>query len=273
MDLVWSKRHRRVEEAQGPSRSPLALSGLVSIIVPCCGQLEFTRFCVPGILRNSPAPFELLFLDVGSVDGTAEYLVGLKAGATVAIEVVRTVTDLDIGAGCEEVLARAKGEYIVLLNNDTLVTDGWIKQLIALINLSPEIGLVGPLSNHASPPQLVEAIRYRISPRQGGRRVPPGIVPEESFDFAPLDAFAREWRDTNQGKWMEVERLDGFCLLVRRQVLTKIGAAESDFGAGLFDTELLCQKARRAGFKLAVCRDLFIHNFASRDFSIVRPPS
>ena len=52
--------------------------GLVSILVPCCGQLEYTRLCVPSVLRHSRPPFELIFLDIGSLDGTAEYLAGVR---------------------------------------------------------------------------------------------------------------------------------------------------------------------------------------------------
>src|SRR5258706_590034 len=70
------------------------LSGLVSVLVPCCGQLEYTRLCVPSLLRYSRAPFELIFVDIGSLDGTAEYLAGVQAAATqVRVEVVRTATD------------------------------------------------------------------------------------------------------------------------------------------------------------------------------------
>src|ERR1051325_8666501 len=54
---------------------------LVSILVPCCGMLEYTKLCVPSILRNSRAPIELIFLDIGSLDGTADYLAGIKAAS------------------------------------------------------------------------------------------------------------------------------------------------------------------------------------------------
>jgi hypothetical protein len=54
--------------------------GLVSIVIPCCGMLEYTRLCVPSVLRCSREPFELIALDIGSLDGTAEYLAGLRDG-------------------------------------------------------------------------------------------------------------------------------------------------------------------------------------------------
>jgi hypothetical protein len=53
---------------------------LVSIVMPCCGMIEYTKLCVPSVLRFSRAPFELIFLDIGSLDGTAEYLAGLCDG-------------------------------------------------------------------------------------------------------------------------------------------------------------------------------------------------
>jgi len=46
--------------------------GLVSILIPCCGMLEYTKLCVPSVLRCSREPFELIFLDIGSLDGTAK---------------------------------------------------------------------------------------------------------------------------------------------------------------------------------------------------------
>src|SRR5262245_37707743 len=114
----------RGDGAEAALDKPVAAvgSGLVSLVLPCCGQLEYTRLCVPSVLKHSRPPFELLFLDVGSLDGTAEYLAGIADGARgVRVEVVRAETDLDVPAACRDVLGRALGEHIVLLNNDTVV--------------------------------------------------------------------------------------------------------------------------------------------------------
>src|SRR5260370_21049699 len=124
--------------------SVLAPPGLVSGLVPCWGQLEYTRLCVPSLLRHSRKPYELIVLDIGSLDGTAEYLAGVQAAAAVRVEVVRTATDLGIPQACSEALGQARRHCLVLLNNDTGVTGAWLDQLLALANLSPAIGLVGP---------------------------------------------------------------------------------------------------------------------------------
>lgn len=90
---------------------PSALGPLVSIAIPCCGMREYTKLLVPSLLKHTRPPFELLFLDVGSLDGTAEYLEGLAAGlGAVRVETVRAATDLDLSAAVKDLLARVRGE-------------------------------------------------------------------------------------------------------------------------------------------------------------------
>ncbi len=254
------------------SRTASAPPGLVSVLVPCCGQLEYTRLQVSSLVRHTHTPVELVFLDIGSLDGTSEYLAGVQAGAPIRVEVVRTLTDQGIATACQEALARTRGNYIVLLNNDTIVTHDWLGQMGALANLAPAIGLVGPMSNHAAPPQLVETVPYRIGAKKSAVPSGNGVVGEQLIDVSGLDRFAREWHEQHRGRWQEVERLGGFCLLIKRSVLALLEVATPPSGLGVFDTDALCHKARQAGYTLACCRDLFIHHFGSRTFAHGAPP-
>ena len=108
------------------------------------------------------------------------------------------------------------------------------------------IGLVGPMSNYATPPQWVESVPYH--------------------DIRAMHAFARQWRDQHRGKWSAVRKLSGFCLLMKRAVYETIGGLDERFGIGFFDDDDLAERARRAGFGLAVAHDLFVHHFGSRTF-------
>src|ERR1700678_3027808 len=80
-----------------PALPAVKTDGLATVIVTCCGQLEYTRLCVPSLLRLTRQPYELLFLDSDSRDGTAEYLEGLAGAAPVPIEVVRVPADPPVG--------------------------------------------------------------------------------------------------------------------------------------------------------------------------------
>src|SRR5262245_42532331 len=93
-----------------PPTPAAAVDPLVSILIPCVGQLEYTKLCVPSVLKYSRPPFELIFLDIGSLDGTSEYLAGLKAAALCRVECVRTTTDLEIVGACREALELCRGE-------------------------------------------------------------------------------------------------------------------------------------------------------------------
>jgi GT2 family glycosyltransferase len=84
--------------------------------------------------------------------------------------------------------------------------------------------------------------------------------------------YAREFGDKHKGKWVPADRLCGFCLLVKRVVLEKIGPELEPWSdLGLFDTDILSAKARQAGYKLGVCRDLYIHHFGTRTFTHTAP--
>jgi len=305
-------------------------SQLASVIVPCWNQLEFTRQCTAALMRCTRSPWELIVVNNGSTDGTNDYLAGVQDASAVPVTVIANSTNLGFPAAINQGLKYARGEYLVLLNNDAVVTEGWLEQLVALTtvrtgsekalagngtssaetitpehrfargigasgsaetsptsasalgasgsaetsppgppspptsrgDLSPRgrgggesclgrvargIGLVGPMSNYAPPPQLIEDVPYR--------------------DLDEMRAFAERWREEHRGQWFTVPKLSGFCLLMKRAVYEAIGGLDEQFGPGLFDDDDLAIRTRRAGFELAVAHDLFIHHFGSRTFA------
>jgi tetratricopeptide (TPR) repeat protein len=82
----------------------------------------------------------------------------------------------------------------------------------------------------------------------------------------PLDDFAARRRRAFAGKVLAQGRLTGFCLLVRREVLDRIGRLDECFGTGYFEDDDLCVRAREAGFRLLVALDVFVHHFGGRTF-------
>jgi hypothetical protein len=159
-----------------------------------------------------------------------------------------------------------------------------LDQLTGLAKSFPEVGLAGPMSNYAAPPQLVEVVPYRIAVSDQLSAISDQLsavsdqlsavsdhlsrLTADRCSLTAINAFAKEWREKHDKKWLNAERLGGFCLLVKRAVLNKLGAEMNEWSdLGLFDTDILSAKAREAGFTLAVCRDLFIHHFGTRTFA------
>jgi len=224
-------------------------SSFASVIIPCFNQRAFTQFCIQSLFRHTRTHWELILIDNGSSDDTAAYLAGVQDAASIPVGLISNKTNLGFPAAVNQGLKAASGDYLVLLNNDAVVTDGWLNQLIALTEMptaNPPIGIAGPMSNYVTPPQLIEHVPYR--------------------DMPSMERFAHQWREQHRGQWSTVGKLSGFCLLMKRAVYEAIGGLDERFGLGMFDDDDLAMRARRAGFELALAHDLFIHHFGSRTF-------
>jgi len=205
-----------VSERTRPGGKP---GSLVTVIVSCCGQLEYTRLCAPSLLRFTRQPYELFFLDCDSLDGTAEYLDGFAAAAPVRVEVARVPAEPS-GAGRKDEQISIRGEFIAFLNNDTIVTQGWLDSLVSAALALPEAGMVAPMSNHAAAALLVDPVPYGIDDWDGDD------TPRLQQVLAQVDkvnAFAKEWKEHNRNQACPTESLDGGCALVKREVFQKLG--------------------------------------------------
>ena len=86
-------------------------------------------------------------------------------------------------------------------------------------------------------------------------------------DVEAVARFGKEFQEKNKGNWLEAERLGGFCLLIKREALQRIGPLDPWTDLSLFDSDILSSKTQQAGYTLACCRDLFVHHFGARTFA------
>jgi GT2 family glycosyltransferase/tetratricopeptide (TPR) repeat protein/2-polyprenyl-3-methyl-5-hydroxy-6-metoxy-1,4-benzoquinol methylase len=215
--------------------------GLTSIIIPTWNQLPYTQRCLESIRTHTHLPYELIFVDNGSTDGTREWLASLSG-----VHVIANETNLGFPKACNQGLSAARGENLLLLNNDTVVTPGWLRRMLEHLHGAEDVGLVGPLTNYAV----------------GDQRIDPPYR-----DLAQLDGFAWELGRRQRGKSFATGMLVGFCLLTRREVLDRIGLLDEEFGLGTFEDTDLSFRVTKAGYRLLVCQDAFVHHFGSRTIS------
>ena len=235
---------------------------LTSIITLTHNQLEYTKKFIESIFTHTKEPFELIVVDNGSTDGTVEYLETEFEGQRsedegrkseigeqrAEVRIIKNKENLGFAAGNNQGMAAARGNYILLMNNDIVVTPGWLERMISCAEKNPRIGIVGPMSNYVSGPQLVENVTYDIQTLNG------------------LEDFATKFSDQHGEQSQRFLRVVGFCMLIKRAVINRIGGMDASYGLGNFEDDDFSLRATLASFESWIAKDCFIHHFGSRTF-------
>lgn len=213
-----------------------------SIIILTYNQLSFTKQCLDSIYQNTnEEDIEIIIIDNGSSDGTIDYLKKSPGLKTVFNE-----TNAGFAKGCNQGLDIATGQSILFLNNDTIVTKNWLESMITLLYRDEKIGMVGPVSNYVNGPQQ---------------------IPVDYSNIEAIQDFSSKYCENQRGKSKLVLRLVGFCLLVKRELLDKIGGFDERFEYGSFEDDDLCLRAVQAGYQLQIVMDSFIHHHGHATFT------
>ncbi len=228
---------------------------LTSIFVMSYNRLEHTKQCVESILHYTREPYELLLTDNGSTDGTFEYFERVKSFHP-DTRVIRNFRNRIVEALGNYINSIARGKYIVNVTNDTMVHEGWLKNLLKQIESTPDIGQVGPRCNNISGPQAAQA----------------GYDTLEAYH-----TFATEWSRQHRGENFPIERMVGMFTITKKSVFERIGGVDPDLptngrdGAYGFSDDDFSLRFRLAGYKSLVANDVFIHHFGSVTASNYRP--
>ena len=275
--------------------------GLTSIVIVTHNALAFTQQCISSIRFLTDEPYELVIVDNGSTDGTVEHLRSCPD-----VKLIENGKNVGFPAAANQGYRASRGRYVLFLNNDVIVTTGWLRRMLnaldgdsvvtvgnavsrragipcsgirensaaGVLPSSPHplipssfppnaqglvptndqgsltndsaIGLVGPCSNCVSGPQQVEPAYH---------------------DLTCLDGWSWEYGKRNDGQRQEVDRLVGFCLLVRREVLDVIGGFDERFGIGNFEDDDFCRRALAANWRAVIALDSYIHHFGHASFA------
>ena len=137
--LVEEYADQSSPEAELAIELPAVYSPDVSILIPVYGQLVYTLACLRSISRaENQASYEVILVDDHSRAAEFEPLAGIEN-----LRVFRNEENVGFLHSCNRAAEKARGRDLVLLNNDTLVMDGWIDRLLETREAFPGAGLVG----------------------------------------------------------------------------------------------------------------------------------
>jgi GT2 family glycosyltransferase len=244
-----SRRPLRLRDADARSvlarpvpRSADANADGTSVVVVTYDNLLFTRICLESILASGGGE-QIVVVDNGSTDGSLEYLLELAVvNPRVLLDPVGR--NLGFAAACNRGLSRADGETLVLLNNDTIVSTGWIDRLRSHLE-NPAVGMVGPVTNRIGTDAEIETT-YRT--------------------LGEFHAFAAERAARHAGRSRSTRMLAMFCVALRREVLERVGTLDERFEVGMLEDDDYSARVTVSGYSLLCAEDAFVHHFGEASF-------
>lgn len=229
----------------------------VDVIVCVHNALDDVRRCLESVRQHTRAPYRLVLVDDGSDAPTRDHLAAFaqQHGALLLRNEVAQGYTLAANQG----MRQSTAPYLVLLNSDTIVSQDWLDRMVMCAETDPAIGMVGPLSNTASWQSIPEIIRdgdWSDNPLPAG------------MDIADMAQWVAQ---TASQSYPRLNFLNGFCLLVKRSLIDRIGLFDEQvFGKGFGEENDYCLRAGLAGFSLAVADDVYVHHAQSKSYSTER---
>jgi len=228
----------------------------VDVVVCVHDALEDVRRCLWSLVHKASYPFRLIVVDDGSGAETSAYLREAASANPEMTLIGNASPPHGYAIAANLGMREAGGDYVVLLNSDTVVTSGWLEKIVACGESDERIGILGPLSNaasHQSVPELRDEGGWATNPL-------PAFVTE--------DGVARLLERVSPRSRPRLPFINGFCYVVKRAVFEAIGYFdEENFASGYCEENDFSYRAAQAGFELAVSDDCYVFHAKSKSFT------
>ena len=200
----------------------------VSIIIPVFNQIDFTHACLASLQADSGnVPFEVVVVDDCSTDETERVLQEIPG-----LVYLRKSENSGFIASCNLGAAKARGRYLVFLNNDTVVSPGWLEALRRTFVDEPQAGLVGS----------------KLIYPDGRLQEAGGIIWRDASGWN-----RGKFQDAGQPEYNFLRQVD-YCsaasVMIPKQLFTALGGFDSKYGPAYYEDTDLAFKVAASGHKV-----------------------
>jgi len=238
---TWQQRCHTIDAAIR-GRFPL-----ISIIVVTHNSGEFVGPCMESIAAETPYPnYEVILVDNASTDSTVEAIRAHMPAGDARFQFIHMPANAGFAAANNAGARAARGDYLVLLNSDTVVTSGWLGRLLSHLQRDPGTGLVCPVTNFAGNEAMIDV----------------SYVSAEA-----MQSFAQELARDREGRRLELEVAPLFCVMIRKSLWQELDGLDERYEVGMFEDDDFSLKVRRRGLRVVAAEDCFVHHFGQGSFA------
>lgn len=242
---TWQQRAESlIQNAESFERDPL-----VSIIVVTYNNIDLTRACLKSLDEHSQyEQMEVIVVDNASRDRTQDFLSDWAARSSMR-KLILNDQNLGFAAANNQGLEAASGEYLVLLNNDTHVTPGWIRTLKSHLDLDKTIGLIGPVTNNIGNEAKIDIVYTDMDEM---------LIESASYTRKHI------------GELYALRTAAFFCVMMPRKTYEQVGPLDEAFGIGFFEDDDYCRRIEQFGLRIVCAEDVFVHHHLSASFNALK---
>lgn len=222
----------------------------VSVVVVTYGSSSEIPDCVESLLKQS-VPVEIFLVDNASLDNTAQ-VISEYVERYENVHAILNKENIGLAAGNNVPIGKCQGDYLLMLNPDTLLRDNSLRYMTEYLDTHPDVGVVGPKHVYADgKPHVTFRKRWGIR-HVVTWRVLPYRIPRLLHDrFSSYET-------------QDVLYVSGSCLLIRRDIFEMIGGYDPEYFLTIEDVCDLCIRVKQTGSRVVFLSDAEIVHLSGR---------
>lgn len=234
----------------------------VSVCIVTYKARELLRDCLKSLQGNTDLAYEVIIVDNGSGDHVSDMLSEEFPSA----HLIENTSNLGFTAPMNQALKQGKGRYLLQLNPDTLILSEALDRMVAFMDAHPEIGICGP--------KVLNRDLTMQKPCRRGEPTPMAVIAYFlglSARFPKSKTFGGYLLNyLDEDETSSVDGVSGSCMLIRHEVVDKIGYLDERFFAYQEDADI-CRRTREAGWNVYYYPPAQIIHFGGQGGSGVEP--